>query len=195
MTNEIVPYAGVQQSSNVVAGHLAGRDVNQQIITNLPPPTPLGFITRLNQDLATEQVISPEEREFIEALQHYMVNRTLSVGLDEKLRSGMWEDDERMYAMELKERFAKTVQRRRSSETAQKILAHLLSTIRNLFECHVRPLVKSGGQRSLVRTTTYSDVVQPALKELEANRLDLTNDDILGGLYFLTGNCHVKWSP
>ena len=57
----------------------------------------------------------------------------------------------------------------------------------------VLPLVQAGASQELVDAAMLEKVISPALQMLESNPLMLNKMDIQGLVYFLAGNCYVRW--
>ncbi len=85
--------------------------------------------------------------------------------------------------------------RNQGSKTAQMIFAYLLAEIVVNFEQTVRPMIQSGVDRAQVDKAILDNVISPTLKALEDNPLMLDKVEIQSLLYFLGGNCHIRWDP
>lgn len=174
---------------NVQAVNAAGRDIN------LFPDT--SKLKKLLDLAAKEMEENTEVREFIEGLQRYIDNATDSpvLGLEIKLRNA-GRDTEIAKATELKERFSKMLYRHALSPSAQKIYAYLLANIEMLFEHKVKPLIDSSASKAEIDMHVADDVISGAYKDVDAaNELGIYAREIRGMMYFLTGNCHINWTP
>ena len=58
---------------------------------------------------------------------------------------------------------------------------------------HIIPLIKEGLSKTLINKAIQETIIDPIHHLLEVNILNLCSDEIHGMLYFLTGNCHLKW--
>lgn len=186
------PPHSTNQEGNDVAGDQAGRDVNKPTIIYNPPAERLSFIQVLNARYKAEQETYPD---IVGALQHYLnrVDASPVLGIYYKLNAAGWDHDEISRAAELKELFAKKLRHHMLSEVAQHIIAHVLARVFNAFESAIRPLIASNASAEQIRAAVTERVIEPAFNELEENVLMLHLPEILGALYYLTGNCHVKW--
>ena len=92
----------------------------------------------------------------------------------------------------LKERITKKIKLNENSESAQEIYAYLLSQICSDFHLHIYPLLKTH-TISQINLLIDEKVIKPAVFILGENVLKLLKEDINGMIYFLTGNCHIKW--
>lgn len=136
-----------------------------------------------------------EFREFIDKIQHYTSNIDEQIiGLEQKLDNGGFKDDY-SWAKEMKEYYFKKITENNLSKATQKIHAFILARVYILFNIHVRGAINDGVQKEIVRELIIAKVVQPVQEMLgENNVLDLYDDDITSMIYFLTGNCHIKWN-
>jgi hypothetical protein len=71
---------------------------------------------------------------------------------------------------------------------------HLLALVESYFENEIRPQISLGKTSEEIKTLIQQLIVIPLLLELEENLLGFNASDINGMLYFLTGNCHIKWT-
>jgi hypothetical protein len=83
--------------------------------------------------------------------------------------------------------------RLQTSPIAQDIITLVLSQIYSNFILQVTPAIESGESRQVVDALISDKVISPAMQMLGENDLMITNEDILGLLFFLGGNCHIRW--
>jgi len=102
--------------------------------------------------------------------------------------------DQIEFAKRLKESFFKKLTRHQTSPTAQEIYAYLLGDMLVKFNNCVWPLILDEADRSKIDKTLQDEVIAPTTQALEENVLELYPQDVAGMVYFLTGNCHIKWS-
>lgn len=182
--------AKVSQWFNRTGGDSVGRDKITKIYNRSHSQ-----IAVLNEKYLEECDSKTEVYEFIKALLHYTTRDTKSLhGLEEKLLSAERDDDFIEFAKEHKELFAKRLLKRDLSLAAQRIFAYLLGKTKASFVYNVIPIIKSGANREKIDSAIYSNVLEPIFNELEDNVLDLTMDEIVGMLFYLTGNCHINWT-
>lgn len=183
---------GPNQSSNQVSGGgsvVAGNQYNQ--VTNITRSSNKR-LDRLYQSL-TQESATPSAMGFCEKLKHYLSSdtnpdiRSLESKLSDSDRSDMI-----FIAAELKEYACKAIMRYQSSKTAQEIYVLILDKIHTDFMLKVTPLIQSGADRVTVDAQT-SNVLECISEMLGDNLLDLSEKDLLGLLYFLAGNCHIRW--
>jgi hypothetical protein len=58
----------------------------------------------------------------------------------------------------------------------------------------IYPRVCNNEDPVLINSLISEKVINPLIVELGDNLFDFTPDDVQGMLYFLTGNCHIKWT-
>jgi len=186
--------AQVRQENNTVQGDQAGRDIIKPTYITTAPQK-FCYMQNLIDNYKREVDQSPAFRDVIETLQHYIsrMDKGAVVGLYTKLTLAGWDDDEIQEATRLKELFHKKLRSHIFSEYAQHILAHLLGLVYMNFKSHIPPLVTEGASRELIEAAVADKVIRPAMSELDENVLHLHLAEIQGALYFLTGNCHIKW--
>lgn len=183
-----------QENINSGGGDVTGRDKidnSIKVINNLNPASDYmqDLIKKFKDDENNNYRIS----EIIDNLNHYSlsIDDDTVYDLEYKLKAGNRENEYKRAAL-LKERISKKIKLNEHSEAAQEIYAYLLSQICSDFHLHVYPLINS---QSTVQVNLILDekVIKPALSILGENVLRILKDDINGMIYFLTGNCHIKW--
>ncbi|MBC5788733.1 ABC-three component system protein [Providencia sp. JUb39] len=131
--------------------------------------------------------------DFCEQLNHYLSvqNETDVRGLDAKLS-----ESNRAYllipAKEMKEKAYKEVMRTQTSRTAQRIFVIILDRIYTNFLMTITPLIQEGNENSVIDKET-NELINSIYESLGSNLLKLTQRDLLGLLFFLGGNCHIRW--
>lgn len=113
------------------------------------------------------------------------------VGLEEKLKKGgVSRIKMPIYA---KQEFVKKMARYEYYQSAQDIYDFLLGLILTNFSTHITPIIEAGHipvEPDLIERHIYD----PVLSVLGDNVLKFNNFEIMGMLYYLTGNCHIDWS-
>lgn len=154
------------------------------------PPTPL---SRLYNILRDDNRAANYTTQIADMLLHYCALQSSDVrGLDDKLKaSGRL--DLLTEAVELKQRAAKLIMRWQTSPVTQEIITHILAKIHQAFMFYVRPAVEAGATRPEVDRLIAERVIEPTSEMLGDNDLGITMIDIVGLLFFLGGNCHIRW--
>lgn len=115
------------------------------------------------------------------------------IGLPKKLEDGGFEKDIRL-AMELKESYSMYLTENSFSIAKKKIHGYLLAKIYVSFNLTVIEAIRENKSKSEIKNILQEKVIKPIEEELGIdNVLDLYSDDVLGMVYFLTGNCHISW--
>ena len=190
----------VTQTKNVVMGNMAARDVNdlRGSVTNLviqaPPITELGRLyRRLAEEVEGDKVLTG----YIRQLEIYtrQVQDEAVAGLEAKL-SAAGRNGELDMAMAMKEAVFADIRENLFSPTYQRIAATLMGKIHEAFRTHVSPLIEAQAANSVVDAAVSKYVVEPVVLELDgcADFYDAPVQLVRGMLYFLTGNCHVRWA-
>jgi len=177
------------QIANQATRDIIGRDRIEQHIYN-SAPTPL---SRLYQILRDDDKSGKYTSQIADQLMHYCAIRSADVrGLEEKLNAGN-RGDLLIEAAELKERAAKLIMRWQTSPVTQDIITHVLAKIHGEFMLAVRPAIEAGAERQTVDELIRTKVVAPTSDMLGDNDLGITIIDIVGLLFYLGGNCHIRW--
>ena len=185
------------QENNIVLGDQAGRDIINNTInlyaSDGSQPTPMG---RLVEKFRKERQNDTQFHETLEILKHFAqpISGEDIAGLEAKLRvSGR--EGLLHFAQQTKELFTKKLVEHQFSEAAQEIHAYLLAEVYTRFHLEVFPSIQRGASPEIVTTLVLQRVIQPVQALLDENVLRLFSTEINGMLYYLTGNCHIKWTP
>lgn len=114
--------------------------------------------------------------------------------LPTKLRNGGFENDID-WALKLKEEYFMLLRENQFSKATQHIHAYLLAWIMVLYQQFVVDAIKAGQPKEAIKQILLDKVIAPVENTLggKNNVLELYADDINGMIYYLTGNCHLKW--
>jgi hypothetical protein len=180
----------VEQKANVVRGDQAGRDVNKPTFIYQSAATPMA---RMIAKYRVETSNDREVKQTIERLQRWFRSEGDVIGLDEKLRLGEREDLIAL-AIEAKDRFSKCLLRHEYSPAAQEIYAFLLAKTYQIFVSIIHPHICRGATAAEIDKLLVSEVYDKVEVLLEDNPLEIMPEEVMGMLYWLTGNCHLKWA-
>ncbi len=187
----------VTLSNNTVEnGDIAGRDVNKPTINigrmSFGGKSQLQILyDRLEEEKKSTKGIA----EMIEELQHFKsyAKDEEVIGLEKKLENG-----NRLkylnFAERSKEKFSMKLLKNEHSETAQEIYAFLLAKVYRRFEDHIYPRLSEGHSEDFINQLVDEFIINPMEDLLGENLLRLYEDEISGMIYFLMGNCHIKWN-
>lgn len=196
-----VPNAGVasvSQSSNVALGDLAGGSIHKKVdvhgdIIITQPETAL---SRLYRDLREKAGDDEQLTEYIGQLQIFTrtVENEELAGLGEKLCAAGRQDQLDM-AKAMKEMVYARLRENMFSRTFQTIYATLMGKIFEEFETYIKPAIARGADRAEIDELVHSRVVLPVVLELDQcpECSDAPAQTVRGMIYFLTGNCHIRW--
>ncbi len=185
----------VKQTDNTVGNDLVGRD---KITTNYnfdKSQKAISALPILLQKFKDERQNNPSLDKFIEELDYY--NKPIEenvIGLEQKLRDGKRESfiD---YATRVKEIFHKKLYRYQFSDAAQRINYHLLALVESYFMNQVYPRICAEDDPNTINQLIVDAIVNPLLnQQLAEEPLNYSAQEVNGMIYFLTGNCHIKWT-
>lgn len=177
------------QRSSRVGGHQAGRDVVINQITEKPNLMKT-LITLYKEEIEKNS----DFKEIIASLEHYITQLPGDdfAGLSDKLEAAD-RANQILEAENLKELFSKKLMKNRFSESAQHILSYVLGRIYELYAKNIRPLIENGEEKPKIDSALYDDVVETVFDELDENVLLINYQELIGAVFYLTGNCHIKW--
>lgn len=188
----------VTQTNNTVEnGDIAGRDVIKPTTINIGRVS-LGGKSQLEllyEKLEEERKNSTVFSEMVDELLHFKsyAKDTEIIGLEKKLENG-----NRLkylnFAEKSKEKFTKKLLKNEHSETAQYIYAFLLAKVYSRFETTIYPRLNEGHSEEFINQLLDEFIIKPIEDLLGNNLLRIFEDEINGMIYFLMGNCHIKWN-
>jgi hypothetical protein len=173
---------------------VAGRDIYKSL--NVVLPQNGRTMQRLIEEYKKEKATNVAFNTIIEELDNYLnpiKGEQQVIGLEKKLKDGQF-DDFFNYASHVKEIFVKKVDKHRLSKAAQNILLFLLGDVYILFYQKIYPLIISQENHITIMDKIQNDIIDEMRNRLGENVLEIYSDCIAGSIYFLTGNCHIKWS-
>lgn len=99
------------------------------------------------------------------------------------------------YALDLKQKFyMKLMRTSQYSLVAQDINIYILSKIKRTFIMEIFQLICAGESDLRVNMLIAERIINPVKVDLGINLFRYTEEDIMGMIFFLTGNCHIKWA-
>lgn len=184
-----------EQTGNYVTGDLAAGNIDKRV-TYVSTAVQLTAMTRVIQEFALERAQDARLNSVIANLEHYL-NATTNGdirGLDEKLNSA-GRASQLQNARIRKHEATQFILRYQSSVAAQKIISFLLGKLLTAFENHVSPLINASAPSTQIDHAIQIHVLDAAWTFLESNPLEIDHRLLTGLLYFLGGNCHIRWDP
>jgi len=186
----------VVQTGNWIEGDNAGGNLTKHVTNYSPSNEPCPILEKLSQELASQMANSPESREIHSRLQHYQtpVQAEKVIGLEAKLQEADMLDILRRAESE-KEAFTKRLAELQFFPAAQKAFVHLLSEVYSRFNHHVLPKISSGSSKEAIHIAIQEGIITPIAQKLGESPLEIYQEEINGMIFFLTGNCHIRWKP
>lgn len=142
-----------------------------------------------------EKEIDPDYKGFSDELNKFFCKciKKKIRSLEEKL-----EDGDRTYlydyAMDAKEKVTKKIHSLAFYKSAQDVYTYLLANIRVAFLHEVQSKIKSGQFESYqIDEIVKNNIIGPYIQNLGGSSLRISEDELYGILYFLTGNCYIEW--
>ena len=184
----------VQQKGNDVEGDNAGGDIYKNTFNYSPATRRATALDTLSKTLALEIRDGTKDTRILEKLQHYrsQIAHEEVIGLEAKLREAdMLSILKR--AERDKEAFTKRLIELQLYPSAQRAFTHLLSEIYSRFHNMILPLIAKRADISFINLAVQEAIITPIADEIGDSPLELYQQEINGMLFFLTGNCHIRW--
>lgn len=184
----------VSVQDTTVDGKLVGRDDNStNFITSYERSI---YLEKLYEEFQKEKETCPELKGLCADLDYLnsQVENDKVIGLEEKLRAG---GRERIldYATRMKEKFhKKLILTSQYSNAAQDVNVYILSKVQRGFMMDVYTLICNNESEAKIDSMIDEKIIQPVKAELGINLFKYDEGDIMGMIFFLTGNCHIKWT-
>jgi hypothetical protein len=153
------------------------------------------YLQDLYEKFQKEKETNPELREFCEELDYF--NSTIEkevIGLNQKLIDGNRESLI-AYATDVKDKFhRKLFKTSQYSLVAQDINVYLLTKVRRGFIMEIHSMICNNEPIEKINIMITERIINPVKSDLGINLFKYNEDDIMGMIFFLTGNCHIKWN-
>jgi hypothetical protein len=184
----------ITQKGVSAGGDVAGGDIDKSVHHHYPGGKSIASMLKLSESYKNERKNDAVFNKILDDLEHYQTQipgETL-VGLEGKLEAAQlnWLVTD---ATRLKQMFAKKLSQNLFSESAQKIFCVLLAEVLTRFTYKIKPVLDTISQRDLC-DKVLGEVIEPVNEMLGENVLELHSEHISGMIYYLTGNCHIKWT-
>lgn len=182
----------VRQNNNSVDGDLVAGNKSETTFNFINAQT-IDELTRLYETMKDDGVGESSGGKFCEQLEHYLATTTDGDvrGLESKLRES-GREDQLSAAIRMKEQATKAVMRHQTSRTAQRIYTIILDELYTNFSLTVAPVIQAGASRVEVDQRIHL-LLQSTKIMLGENVLEMSVRDLWALLYFLGGNCHIRW--
>jgi len=178
----------IQANGDVALGNI---DKSNTTIYNVHKPRLSGIIEQLRDQIRKD----PEAAEFVESLITWMnpklkeLERDLAAKLNACGKGYLLND-----ALEAKELFAKKLRRTAFNPALQEIYAYMLGEVKETFNYRIKPLIASANTPGLIEGR-IADLARNITSQIAdaPPELGIGFPEVIGMLYFLTGNCHIDW--
>jgi hypothetical protein len=180
----------ITAQGDVAAGNI-DKSQTKNTIYQAPQTQLSGIIEQLKEQIGQD----PQAAEFVEKLLDWMTPKNTAIKRDlaQKL-----EDCRKSYllydALEAKEHFTKQLKRTTFNPAIQEIYAYILGEIYSNFNYLIKPkiatLKEAGAIEQEIAKLAHSITSQIA-NAPPALGIGIT--EVIGMLYYLTGNCHLDW--
>lgn len=183
----------VSVSGSRIGGKFTGRDDNSISVNNLYERS--AYLQELYDKFQKEKLENEDLSEFCEELDYFnsVVDEDI-IGLEAKLKNG-GRDRIIHYAKEVKERFhKKLLKTSQYSLVAQDINVYLLTKVHRGFMMEIYSLICNNESEERINTLITERIIRPVQADLGINLFNYNENDIMGMIFFLTGNCHLKWN-
>jgi hypothetical protein len=150
------------------------------------------LIERFRKERENDEVFSG----IIDKLQHYSSSMD-GVGDVEGVKTKLGKagyDNLLDFALVTKEMFVKKLTEFQFSRSAQEMQCLLLAEVYTRFHHCVWPALCEGRGQEEIQVLVQAHIINPVSDMLGENVLDIYTDELTGMLYFLTGNCHIRWA-
>lgn len=181
------------QESNVGRDFIGRDDKSINFVSNNSNKST--YLQDLYERYEKEKVNNPDFKELCEELDYFnsIVDGNV-IGLEEKLRQG-GRDKILFYALDVKDRFhRKLMKTSQYSIIAQDINVYILAKVRSSFMREIYSLICDNESQEKINILITERIIKPVQEDLGINLFRYNEDDIMGMIFFLTGNCHLKWN-
>jgi hypothetical protein len=188
-----MPENDISVNDSSIGRDFIGRDDKSLNINNLYSRSL--YLEDLYDKFQKEKETNPELKDLCEELDYFnsIMDEDI-IGLENKLING---NRERLikYAIDVKEKFHKKLMKTSQySSVAQDINVYLLSKVRRGFVMEIYSLICNNESEDKINMLITERIINPVKADLGINLFRYDEDDIMGMIFFLTGNCHIKWN-
>jgi hypothetical protein len=185
----------ISQENIRAGGDVAGGDIHKPQLTyniyDQPKPILVGLIEQLRDQICND----PDAAEFAEKLLDWMnpketkLKRDLEAKLNACGKAYLLSD-----ALEAKEKFAKQLRRTAFQPALQQIYACILGEIYSRFTYKIKPKIATSNEPGWVQNQIFdlADCITQQIAVAPAE-IGLEITEVIGMLYYLTGNCYIEW--
>lgn len=177
------------------SGASAGQDmVGRDKVTHIhAPAAKLSKLEKLKIRLEQEVAAGQCAADLIDELQSFKkrVPDDGVSGLEAKLEVA-GRSEQLIPALEMKEAFAKLLERWSLYGSAQEIFAHLLAMADYRYRIQIAPQIATTGKVE-IDELIEEKIVMPAIEELGIDIFSMNHHSAMGMVYWLADQCRVRW--
>lgn len=185
----------VKVGETSIGGNFTGRDDNSTTINNYHEHS--SYLETLYLKFQKEIEKDPELKAICDDLDYFnsQVEDDEILGLENKLIAAGKQAQVIKYAKYAKEKFHKKLMlTSQYSSAAQDINVYILCKIHRTFLMEIYTLICNQGPEGEIQALITEKIINPVKMELGLNLFKYDETDIMGMIFFLTGNCHIKWT-
>ncbi|HUD40749.1 MAG TPA: ABC-three component system protein [Dokdonella sp.] len=174
----------------VAGGDIVGGD---KVVHNHPPTQKKSKLELLKAQLKKEVEDGSSSSDLIDQLQCYKkpIPEDGVIGLVAKLEAS-GRSAQLMTALEMKEQFAKLLEKWSLYASAQEIFAHLLAMAQYKYSHQIYPIIGSITDVEIDELVDQK-IISPAIEEVGIDIFSLDHKSAMGMIYWLAEQCRIKW--
>lgn len=184
------------KNTNIGGNFTGGDDLSDRSLQINTTHERSAYLEDLYKRFQAEKETNPELLAFCSELDYFnsQIGNESIAGLDSKLIAG---NRQKIldYAKQVKEKFhKKLLQTTQFSSVGQDINVYILSKVHRSFMMEIYTLICDGESEERINVLITERIINPVKAELGLNLFKYDENDIMGMIFFLTGNCHIKWT-
>lgn len=182
-------FSTVTKNSHNKIGHVNSLQIGDVI---QPPEVVSGFRKKVLASLSDRESVET----YFKELEVYIrgKNGGKTIGLEQKLSDGGF-DDIYERAQETKEKFWKQLRQNQFSLSYQKIIYAAIDESLSRFTYKIRPMILEEKPKSEILSSIADEIFESLYKDVaDIVEIDIDKSCFEGLIYFLTGNCYLKWA-
>ncbi|MEQ9062775.1 MAG: hypothetical protein RIE58_01265 [Vicingaceae bacterium] len=185
-------------SDSSFGGDLTGRDkIDNRSLNINTIYERSAYLQELYEKFEEEKKTNPGLQELCDDLDYFnsRIEDEEIQGLDAKLIAGNREKILK-HATRWKEKFhMKLIKTSQYSKVAQDINVHILTKVERSFMMDVYTMICNDESEETINALIDEKIIKPVMADLGINLFKYDEGDVMGMIFFLTGNCHIKWTP
>lgn len=194
LSPSLIKPSTVSQEGNAAGRDIiAGDSITTHVYPSLAPPQPSTRLFLLLKKLRDEVQSDEKVSTILDELTRFQEPAAKNTrSLEAKLKDG-GREDLIIDALWAKEAFTKKLTKFSFFQSAQEVHSLVLARIWSIFSRRIRPLLTTGATRMHVEEQIQNTIIDPLVEDLSTPPLRYLDVEVLGMLYYLTGNCYIEW--